>query len=72
MRETDVWHELAAGDMPKLLADKLEPFGFLRDGDAYFYAEELLAGSFRLHVKVSQRRIDESFELSKPKKRSGV
>jgi len=49
-----MWYELAAGDMPKLLADKLEPFGFRRDGDAYFYAEDLLAGSFRLHVKVSK------------------
>ncbi|SFT38957.1 hypothetical protein SAMN02910356_00407 [Selenomonas sp. GACV-9] len=46
MRKSDVWYELAAGKMPKLLADKLEPFGFRRDGDAYFYAEELLAGSF--------------------------
>ena len=49
-----MWYELAAGDMPKLLADKLEPCGFRRDGDAYFYAEDLLAGSFRLHVKVSK------------------
>ena len=54
MRETDIWHELAAGDMPKLLADKLEPCGFLRDGDDYFYEEDLLAGSFRLHVKVGK------------------
>ena len=53
MRETDVWHELAVGEIPKLLANKLEPFGFIRDGDAYFYADELLAGSFKLHVKVS-------------------
>ena len=53
MQKTDVWHELAPGEMPKLLADKLEPFGFCRDGDVYFYAEDLLAGSFRLHVKVS-------------------
>ena len=54
MQKTDVWHELAAGEMPKLLADKLEPFGFLRDGDVYFYAEDLLAGSFTLHVKISK------------------
>ena len=53
MRETDVWHELAVGEIPKLLANKLESFGFIRDGDAYFYADELLAGSFKLHVKVS-------------------
>ena len=55
MRETDVWHELAVGEIPKLLANKLEPFGFIRDGDAYFYADELLAGSFKLHVKVSNK-----------------
>ncbi|MCR5440218.1 MAG: MmcQ/YjbR family DNA-binding protein [Selenomonas sp.] len=54
MQKTDVWHELAPGEMPKLLADKLEPFGFRRDGDGYFYAEDLLAGAFRLHVKVSR------------------
>ena len=55
MIETDVWHELAVGEIPKLLANKLEPFGFIRDGDAYFYADELLAGSFKLHVKVSNK-----------------
>ena len=38
-----------------MLANKLEPFGFIRDGDAYFYADELLAGSFKLHVKVSNK-----------------
>ena len=54
MKKSDVWYELAAGEMPKLLADKLEPFGFRRDGDVYFYAEELLAGSFTLHVKISK------------------
>lgn len=51
---TEEWHGLTAGELPKLLADKLEPFGFVRDGDAYFYAEDLLAGSFRLHVKLSE------------------
>lgn len=51
---TEEWHELNAGELPKLLAYKLEPFGFVRDGDAYFYAEDLLAGSFRLHVKLSE------------------
>ena len=55
MIETGVWHELAVGEIPKLLANKLEPFGFIRDGDAYFYADELLAGSFKLHVKVSNK-----------------
>ncbi len=54
MRKTDGWYELAAGEMPKILADKLEPFGFRRDGDVYFYAEDLLAGSFTLHVKISK------------------
>ena len=51
------WHELNVGELPKLLTDKLETFGFDRDGDAYFYAEELLAGSFRLHVKVSKNGV---------------
>lgn len=51
---TEEWHELNAGELPKLLEDKLEPFGFVRDGDAYFYAEDLLAGNFRLHVKLSE------------------
>lgn len=54
MRLTDEWHGLTAGKLPKLLIDRLEPFGFVRDGDAYFYAEDLLAGSFRLHVKLSE------------------
>ena len=54
LRLINEWHELASGDLPKLLADKLEPFGFTRDGEAYFYAEDLLAGSFRLHVKVGK------------------
>ena len=51
---TEEWHKLNAGELPKLLADKLEPFGFVRDGGAYFYAEDLLAGSFRLHIRVSE------------------
>ena len=54
MRLTEEWHELVPGEMPKIMMDKLEPFCFVRDGDAYFYAEDLLAGSFRLHVKVSK------------------
>ena len=54
MRKTDEWYELAAGEIPKLLVDKLAPFGFRCDGDAYFYDEDLLAGSFRLHIRVSE------------------
>ena len=54
MRQHEEWHELNAGELPKLLADKLEPFGFVHDSDAYFYAEDLLAGSFRLYVKLSE------------------
>jgi len=54
MRKTDEWYELAAGEIPKLLVDKLAPFGFRRDGDVYFYAEDLLAGSFRLHIRVNK------------------
>ncbi|MCR5439502.1 MAG: MmcQ/YjbR family DNA-binding protein [Selenomonas sp.] len=54
MKQTEEWHELTAGELPKLMADKLEPFGFAFDRDAYFYAEDLLAGSFSLQVKVSK------------------
>ena len=54
MRQHEEWHGLNAGELPKLLADKLEPFGFVHDSDAYFYAEDLLAGSFRLYVKLSE------------------
>ncbi len=54
MKRTEEWHELASGELPKLMADKLEPFGFALDGDVYFYAEDLLSGSFKLHVKVSK------------------
>ena len=54
MRQHEEWHELNAGELPNLLADKLEPFGFVHDCDAYFYAEDLLAGSFRLYVKLSE------------------
>ena len=53
-KQTEEWHELTAGELPKLMADKLEPFGFAFDRDAYFYAEDLLAGSFSLQVKVSK------------------
>ena len=54
VRQSEEWHELAAGDLPKLLVDRLEEFGFEHDDEAYFYAEELLEGSFRLHIRVEQ------------------
>ena len=34
MVRTEEWHELTAGELPKLLVDKLEPFGFVLDGGA--------------------------------------
>ena len=57
MIRIEEWHELAAGELPKLLAGKLEPFGFALEGDAYFYAEDLLAGSFKLYVRVGNNGV---------------
>ncbi|SHK90170.1 Predicted DNA-binding protein, MmcQ/YjbR family [Selenomonas ruminantium] len=54
MRLTDEWHALSSGELPRILLDKLERFGFAHEDDAYFYTEDLLAGSFRLHVKVGK------------------
>ena len=57
MIHIEEWHELAAGELPKLLAGKLETFGFALEGDAYFYAEDLLAGSFKLYVRVGNNGV---------------
>ncbi|SDG44065.1 Predicted DNA-binding protein, MmcQ/YjbR family [Selenomonas sp. WCT3] len=54
MIRTDEWHDLTAGELPKLLPDKLESFGFTHDGSTYSYCEDLLAGSFRLYVRVQE------------------
>lgn len=94
MRLTDEWHGLTAGELPKLLIDRLETFGFVRDvmnlhgtaeqvaalvdGERYFPGWHMnrkywytvcLDGSIPMYEL--QRRIDESFELSQSKKRSG-
>ena len=54
MIRTDEWHDLTAGELPKLMLDKLESFGFTNDGSTYSYREDLLAGSFRLYVRVQE------------------
>ncbi|SFT40099.1 Predicted DNA-binding protein, MmcQ/YjbR family [Selenomonas sp. GACV-9] len=54
MIRTDEWHDLTAGELPKLMLDKLESFGFTHDGSTYSYREDLLAGSFRLYVRVQE------------------
>ena len=54
MIRTDEWHDLTAGELPKLILDKLESFGFTHDGSTYSYREDLLAGSFRLYVRVQE------------------
>ena len=47
----DGWHELDAGELPKLRLEKLTGFGFRREGDAYFYEEALPGGDFCLYVR---------------------
>ena len=54
VNETEEWHELMAGEMPRLISDKLEPFGFTHEGSTYNYEADLLAGSFRLYVRVNE------------------
>ena len=54
MIRTDEWHDLTAGELPKLMLDKLESFGFTYDGSTYSYREDLLGGSFRLYVRVQE------------------
>jgi len=51
---TDEWHNLAAGELPKIQMDKLESFGFKHDSDFYTYEQNLSVGNFRLLVKVNE------------------
>ena len=48
----DGWHDLDAGELPKLQTEKLESFGFRHDNNFYTYEEHLLAGDFRMLVRV--------------------
>ena len=54
MEMTDEWHELAAGEMPRLMMEKLEPFGFRFDNGLYTYEQGLLNEAFQLFVRVSE------------------
>ncbi len=49
----DGWHDLNAGELPKLRTEKLESFGFRREGDTCFFEEDLLGGDFHLFVRVA-------------------
>lgn len=44
----DEWHELAAGELPRLQLEKLTAYGFRHEGDIYLYEEPLLEGAFLL------------------------
>ena len=50
----DGWHDLIAGELPKLRMEKLEGFGFRREGDTCVYEEDLLDGDFHLLVRVTE------------------
>ena len=50
---TDEWHELAAGELPRLQLEKLPVYGFQHEGKSYLYEEVLLDGAFLLQVKVA-------------------
>ena len=47
------WHEIPAGEIPKLRMDKLSSYGFRREGNEYIHEEPLLDGAFRMYVKVA-------------------
>ena len=49
----DGWHDLSVGELPKLRMEKLEGFGFRREGDTCVYEEDLLDGDFHLLVRVT-------------------
>lgn len=49
----DEWHELEAGELPRLQLEKLTAYGFRHEGDIYLYEESLLDGAFLLQIKVS-------------------
>lgn len=46
------WHELEAGELPRLQIGKLAEFGFRRVRSDFIYETSLLDGTFRLSVKV--------------------
>ena len=48
-----VWHELEAGEIPRLQMGKLEAFGFRRRHTSLIYETDLLDGMFRLSVRIS-------------------
>lgn len=50
---TDEWHELAAGELPRLQLEKLPAYGFQHEGKSYLYEEVLLDGAFLLQIKVA-------------------
>jgi predicted DNA-binding protein (MmcQ/YjbR family) len=50
----DGWHDLSAGELPKIRTEKLEGFGFRSKGDTFVYEEDLLGGDFRLFVRVAE------------------
>lgn len=50
---TDEWHELAAGELPRLQLEKLPAYGFQHEGESYLYEEVLLDGAFLLQIKVA-------------------
>ena len=49
----DGWHDLNAGELPKLRTEKMDGFGFHRESDTYVYEEDLLDGDFHLLVRVT-------------------
>lgn len=49
----DEWHDLSAGELPKLRTEKLKGVGFHQEGDAYVFREDLLSGEFQLFVRVN-------------------
>ena len=53
MEMTDDWHELAAGEIPRLRMENLESFGFIHEYGFYIYKQKLLDGTFHLHIRVN-------------------
>ena len=51
----DEWHELEAGELPRLQLAKLTAYGFRHEGTVYLYEEALLEGAFLLQIKVSAK-----------------
>ena len=51
----DEWHELEAGELPRLQLEKLTAYGFRHEGKVYLYEEVLLEGAFLLQINVSAK-----------------